>query len=94
MVISGRLGAGARIDEKSLSEELGVSKTPIREALKVLASEGLVELLPNRGSRVIKPSREAIQHLFSVIAALERLAAEIVARDAPKRRNSSALSAT
>ena len=84
MVISGRLGAGARIDEKSLSEELGVSKTPIREALKVLASEGLVEILPNRGSRVIKPSREAIQHLFSVIAALERLAAEIVARDAPK----------
>lgn len=85
MVISGRLGAGARIDEKSLSEELGVSKTPIREALKVLASEGLVELLPNRGSRVIKPSREAIQHLFSVIAGLERLAAEIVARDAPQR---------
>lgn len=85
MVISGRLEAGARIDEKSLSEELAVSKTPIREALKVLASEGLIELLPNRGSRVIKPSREAIQHLFSVIAGLERLAAEIVARDAPQQ---------
>jgi len=84
MVISGKLEAGERIDEKSLSEELGVSKTPIREALKVLASEGLIELLPNRGSRVIKPSREAIKNLFSVIACLERLAAEIVARDAPK----------
>lgn len=85
MVISGELEAGSRIDEKSLSEELGVSKTPIREALKVLAAEGLIELLPNRGSRVILPSKESIQSLFAVIASLERLAAETVVLIAPKR---------
>ena len=82
MIVSGELVAGERIDEKLLSAQIGVSKTPIREALKVLAAEGLVDLRAKRGSRVVKPSPEAIQHLFSVIASLERLAAETVATHA------------
>jgi DNA-binding GntR family transcriptional regulator len=79
MIVSGVLVAGERIDEKLLSEQIGVSKTPIREALKVLAAEGLVDLQANRGSRVVKPSPEAIRNLFAVIASLERLAADTVA---------------
>src|SRR5690606_35419372 len=82
MIILGKLEAGERINEKELCDLIGVSRTPIREALKVLAAEGLVELLPNRGSKVKKPSTEEIKHLFSVIASLERLAVETVAQHA------------
>ncbi|MCW5670467.1 MAG: GntR family transcriptional regulator [Hydrogenophaga sp.] len=78
MIVHGDLGSGERINEMELCEVLGVSRTPIREALKVLAAEGLVELLPNRGSRVTTPSTDEIVHLFAVIAALERLAVETV----------------
>jgi len=81
-VLDGRLAAGSRIDEKALCEQLNVSRTPIREALKVLAAEGLIELLPNKGSRVIGNSATRIRHLFSVIASLERLAAELVCKTA------------
>jgi len=65
---------------------LGVSRTPIREALKVLAAEGLVELFPNRGSKVRSPTQTEIRNLFGVIAALERLAAETVTADASAER--------
>jgi len=78
MIVHGELASGERINEMELCEVLGVSRTPIREALKVLAAEGLVELLPNRGSRVTTPSTDEIVNLFAVIAALERLAAETV----------------
>jgi DNA-binding GntR family transcriptional regulator len=49
MIERGELASGERIPERELCETFGVSRTPLREALKVLASEGLVELLPNRG---------------------------------------------
>ena len=78
MIVHGELASGERINEMELCEVLGVSRTPIREALKVLAAEGLVELLPNRGSRVKTPSTDEIVSLFAVIAALERLAVETV----------------
>lgn len=78
MIVHGDLASGERINEMELCEVLGVSRTPIREALKVLAAEGLVELLPNRGSRVTTPSTDEIVNLFAVIAALERLAVETV----------------
>jgi DNA-binding GntR family transcriptional regulator len=79
MIVYGELASGDRINELSLCELLGVSRTPIREALKVLAGEGLIELLPNRGSRVSTPSSAEITNLFAIIAALERLAIESVA---------------
>ena len=52
MIINGALEPGAKIPEKQLCERFGVSRTPLREALKVLASEGLVTLTPNRGAMV------------------------------------------
>lgn len=82
MIVLGELAPGERINEKELCDIVGVSRTPIREALKVLAADGLVELLPNRGSKVTSPSSQEIKNLFSVIAALERLAVETVALEA------------
>ena len=57
MIKDGRLKPGTRVPEKQLCEQFGISRTPLREALKVLASEGFVELLPNRGARVARLTR-------------------------------------
>lgn len=70
-IIEDNLAEGERIPEKILCEQLGVSRTPLREALKVLASEGLVDLLPNRGARVRSLRPEDIRELFEVLAGLE-----------------------
>jgi DNA-binding GntR family transcriptional regulator len=51
-VVEGNIPEGARVPERQLCEMLGISRTPLREALKVLAAEGLIDLLPNRGARV------------------------------------------
>ena len=51
MILDGALTPGSRVPERVLCEQLAVSRTPLREALKVLASEGLLELSPNRGAR-------------------------------------------
>lgn len=70
----GRLGPGQRLEEERLSRALGVSRTPLREALANLASEGLVEAIPRRGFRVPKLSAERVRDLFPVIGSLEGLA--------------------
>ena len=57
MILDGRLAAGARLGEVELADRLGVSRTPVREALSRLGAEGLVELSPNRGARVATWSR-------------------------------------
>ncbi|MBM3346608.1 MAG: GntR family transcriptional regulator [Betaproteobacteria bacterium] len=63
--------AGAWIDEKALALAWRVSRTPLREALKVLAAEGLVELVPHRGCRVVELSEADADALFPVMALLE-----------------------
>jgi DNA-binding GntR family transcriptional regulator len=73
LVIEGELPAGARVPERVLCERFGVSRTPLREALKVLASEGLVELLPNRGARIARLTEKDVEDMFQVMAALESL---------------------
>jgi len=79
MVFDQRLAPGQWIDEKALAENWQISRTPLREALKVLASEGLVELVPHRGCRVIELSDADADDLFPVMAMLEgRCAAEAV----------------
>lgn len=79
LIISrGDLAAGERINEAALSEALGVSRTPMREAVKLLASEGILELLPGRGARVKRFSAEELHDIFEVIGALERHAVETV----------------
>lgn len=67
--------------ERSLSDKLGISRTPLREALRVLASEGLVEMAPNLRPRVANPSLEQLLDLIDVLSSLERLACELVAGD-------------
>ena len=77
VIVEGRLAPGARIPEKDLCAEIGVSRTPLREALKVLAAEGLVELLPNRGARVRQFTEEDVRDLFELLAALESAAGRL-----------------
>lgn len=79
MIIEGELPPASRLSEKSLCEALSVSRTPLREAIKVLASEGFVELLPNRGARIAALSEADVQELFDIAGALESLAAELAA---------------
>lgn len=79
MILEGRLLPGQHIDEKMLCEQFEISRTPLREALKVLNSEGLVDLLPNRGARVSGTSPHLVSECFDVVAGLERTAAEIAA---------------
>jgi len=71
MVFDGELAPGTFIDEKALADVWQVSRTPLREALKVLAAEGLVELVPHRGCRVIELSEADADALFPVMALLE-----------------------
>jgi DNA-binding GntR family transcriptional regulator len=74
------LAPGAWIDEQSLADEFGISRTPMREALKVLASEGLVELRPRRGCYVAELSERDIDEIFPVLALLEGRVAEEATR--------------
>lgn len=71
MIVDGRLVAGQPIPELELARQLGISRTPLREALKVLASEGLVELLPRRGAIVKVFTVKDAQDMLAVIALLE-----------------------
>ena len=80
MIVEGELEAGARLHELDLADALKVSRTPIREAVKLLATEGLVDLIPGRGARVSAFSGEMLQELLEVIAGLERHAAELAAQ--------------
>lgn len=80
MIVTGELPAGEKIRINELAEDLEVSLTPLREALKVLAGEQLVELMPNRGARVAPMVVEEIRQLFEVIAGIEALAAELTAQ--------------
>jgi len=79
LIVEGELAPGARLSERLLCERLGVSRTPLREAFKVLASEGVVELLPNRGARVAPLDDGTIGDLFEVMGALEALAGRLAA---------------
>jgi len=77
MILDGDLEPGARLQEKELSERFGVSRTPLREALKVLSSEGLITLAPNRGASVRALDPKEVAETFPVMAALEALAGEL-----------------
>ncbi len=79
LIVEGTLAPGTRLNERELSEQLGVSRTPLREAFRVLASEGLLDQLPNRGVQVAALSRDDVRQAFEVMAALEGLAGELAA---------------
>jgi DNA-binding GntR family transcriptional regulator len=80
LITVGELAAGQKIPERDLCLRFGVSRTPLREALKVLASEGVVTLRPNRGAVVNGLTAEELAQVFPVMGALEALAGEIACR--------------
>ena len=82
MIVEGEIPPGARIEERALCERFGVSRTPLREAIKVLSREGYVRLTPNRGAAAAELTRDDLEEAFPVMGALEALAGELAARHA------------
>ncbi|ADH91539.1 transcriptional regulator, GntR family [Ancylobacter novellus DSM 506] len=79
MIVAGKLPGGAPIVEAELCEALGISRTPLREAVKMLAAHGLVELRPNRSARVAPMDASHVTDLFEALGNVERIAAEYAA---------------
>jgi DNA-binding GntR family transcriptional regulator len=77
-VLSGHFNPGERLTEEHLAKALGVSRTPVREALHRLASEGLIQPLESRGFCVASDSREEIEDLFDIRSALEGYAIRLI----------------
>ncbi len=82
MIIQDKLKPGERIRERQLSQELKVSRTPLREALKILEGEKLISLLPNRGAVVADPAPDEVKDLLQVLSALEALGGRLAAEKA------------
>ena len=82
MIVQGELAPGTKLNERVLCERLRLSRTPVREAIKYLASEGLVELVPNRGAIVTPITAVAVREMFVVMGALEGLAGELACANA------------
>src|SRR6185437_5723652 len=79
-ILSGAVAGGERLVVGKLSEELGVSRVPVREALRQLAAEGLVSIEPRRGASVISYNEEQVRELVEVRATLEALNAKLAAK--------------
>lgn len=86
MIVEGELEPGARVPERVLCERFGVSRTPLREALKALASEGLLELLPHRGARVARLTEADVDQMFPIMGALEALSGELACASLTEER--------
>lgn len=80
MLVEGQIAPGAKLNERALAEQLSVSRTPLREAIKMLAAEGLVELLPNRGAIAVALSESDVLDTFEVMAGLEAMSGELAAQ--------------
>ena len=80
LITEGDLAPGARLNERALCERLGVSRTPLREAFRLLAADGLVTLAPNRGAIVTELSLRDVRESFDVMSGLEALSGELACR--------------
>jgi DNA-binding GntR family transcriptional regulator len=80
MLVQGRIAPGSKLNERELAERLGVSRTPLREAIRALAAEGLLDLLPNRGAVAVQMDEATVCHTFEVLANLEGLSGELAAQ--------------
>ena len=80
MLVEGRIAPGAKLNERELAELLNVSRTPLREGIKMLAAEGLVELLPNRGAIALALTEADVLNTFEVMAGLEAQSGELAAQ--------------
>ncbi len=83
MIIEGLLPPGSRINEGQVGASLGVSRTPLREAIKTLVSEGLVEIVPAKGAIVRKFGERDVFHILEVLKSLEQTAARLLCANAP-----------
>jgi DNA-binding GntR family transcriptional regulator len=88
-ILDGTLGQGERLIEDRLAEQLGVSRNPIREALRMLEAEGFLDVTARRGCFVATLSADQADDLFEVRLAMEPLGARLAARDAGNPRNAS-----
>ncbi len=79
LIVEGSIEPGRKLNERALAEQLRVSRTPLREAIRMLAAEGLVQLLPNRGAVAAQLSAADIADTFEVIAGLEGQSGELAA---------------
>jgi DNA-binding GntR family transcriptional regulator len=80
MLVEGRIAPGAKLNERELCTLLSISRTPLREAIKLMAAEGLVDLLPNRGAVAVRLSESDVVHAFEVLAELEGMSGELAAQ--------------
>ena len=85
-IFTHELAPGSWIDEKSLTTQFGISRTPLREAIKVLASEGLITMKIRRGAYVSEVDKNEIAQIFQVIALLEGNACKVVAKMATEQQ--------
>ncbi|MDN5843409.1 MAG: GntR family transcriptional regulator [Alcaligenaceae bacterium] len=76
-IIEGVLAPGTKLNERELCETLAISRTPLREALKVLAAEGLIDIIPNRGASVAQMSEAEIREMFELMSGLESFSGEL-----------------
>ncbi|QCP51905.1 GntR family transcriptional regulator [Trinickia violacea] len=76
-IVEGMLAPGTKLNERELCETLGISRTPLREALKVLAAEGLIEISQNRGATVSRMTEAEIRETFEVMSGLEAFSGEL-----------------
>ncbi|SDJ10385.1 GntR family transcriptional regulator [Aliiruegeria lutimaris] len=86
LILIGKLPPGQPLSERELSERLRISRTPLREAIRELAAERLIDVLPNRRPQVADPSLEHIEDLFDVQAALEALAGRLFTKRATQEQ--------
>lgn len=81
MIVTAELVPGERITEPPLAAHLGISRPPLREALRILASQGILEQIPRRGYRVVELTPDDVSEIYSLRAALERLALDLLLSD-------------
>jgi DNA-binding GntR family transcriptional regulator len=77
MIAADTLSAGTKLNERELATELQISRTPLREAIKMLAAEGLVRLVPNRGAFVANPTPAEVEDMLEAMGALEAVCGEL-----------------
>ena len=85
-ILSRELKPAQRLLEVKIANEMGVSRTPVREALRRLANEGLVKIVPNSGARVASPSSHEMDNSYSVREYLENMSVELACRTGMDKR--------
>src|SRR3546814_8119880 len=80
MLVEGVIQPGAKLNERELCEKLRAPRTPLREAIKLLAAEGLVDLLPNRGAVAVRLTEADVMNTFEVLSMLEGMSGELAAQ--------------